>query len=160
MTHPLQGKYISTKGMVKFVFLNKISGKEMTRFLMYVFLVVTPFFGLAQQQQQQMKKDFTSAFTRGETSPLHAYFKGFVNVNIPGQKGFYPENKSRWLLQDFFQKHPVKTFSLKESGFSGDNFYLIGLYEGKAAQWNIYFLFSPGQKGFQVQQIDIEKNGK
>ncbi len=131
----------------------------MTRFLMYVFFAILPLFGVAQQPQQ-MKKDFVSAFSKGETAPLKTYFKGFVNMNIPGEKGFYPQNKARWLLQDFFEKNRVGLFSLKESGFSGDNYYLIGLYGSGPARWNIYFLFSPGEHGYQVQQIDIEQKGK
>ncbi len=131
----------------------------MTRFLMYVFFALLPLWGFSQQPQQ-MKKDFVSAFSKGETVPIKSYFKGFVNMNIPGEKGFYPQNKARWLLQDFFQKNRVKTFSLKDSGFSGDNFYLIGLYGSTGARWNIYFLFSPGENGFQIQQIDIEQSEK
>ncbi len=131
----------------------------MFRLLFCIALVIGPVQSFSQQTRQ-MKKDFTIAFSKGETRALNSYFKGFVNMNIPGEKGFYPQNKSRWLLDDFFREHQVTGFALKESGFSGDNFYLIGLYSSGKTQWNIYFLFSPGENGYQVQQIDIEQNGK
>ena len=131
----------------------------MNRFLIYLLLITGPLWGFAQQPRQ-MKKDFTTAFSKGETAVLKAYFKGFVNMNIPGEKGFFSENKARWLLDDFFQKHKPSAFSLKEDGFSGDNYYLIGEYSSGQSRWNVYFLFSPDEKSFQIQQIDIELNRK
>ena len=131
----------------------------MNRFLLYLILITGPLWGFAQQPQQ-MKKDFTIAFSKGETAVLKTYFKGFVNMNIPGEKGFFSESKAWWLLQDFFQHHKVTAFSVKEDGFSGDNYYLIGEYGSGQSRWNIYFLFSPGEENFQIQQIDIELNRK
>ncbi len=129
----------------------------MTRYLLLFLWALLPLFGVAQQPQQ-IKKEFSSAFSQGKAAFLEDYFKGFVNVNIPEGKGFFSQNKAKWMLQDFFQKHKVSAFSLKEDGFSGDNYYLIGQYSSGQTQWNIYFLFSPGKEGFQIQQIDIEQN--
>jgi hypothetical protein len=129
----------------------------MAKLLLYfLFLGLLP---VAQAPNtQQMKKDFTTAFSKGDTSPLQNYFKGFVNMNIPGNNGFFSETKAQWLLQDFFKKNKVSGFSLKEEGFAGVNYYFIGLYHSHQTRWNIYFLFSPGNNGFQIQQIDIEES--
>ena len=128
---------------------------KMKDFFLFLLLVSWPVLGFSQQPQQ-IKKDFTAAFSNGEISPLESYFKGFVNVNISGEKGFYSHTKAIWLVQDFLQKHKAKGFSLKENGYSGDNYYLIGQYSSRQSRWNIYFLFSPGENNFQIQQIDIE----
>ena len=109
------------------------------------------------QEPQQLKKDFISTFTNGEMSHLNAYFNGFVSMNIPEGKGFYSDTKAKWLLQDFFQKYKAKEFLLKENGYSGDNYYLIGQYSSHTSRWNVYFLFSPKDHNFQIQQIDIEQ---
>ncbi len=129
---------------------------KMKGFFLFLLLINWPVLGFSQQPQQ-IKKDFTAAFSNGNTRMLKSYFKGFVNMNIPGEKGFFSDTKASWLLQDFFQKHKVKEFSLKENGYSGDNYYLIGQYSSGATLWNVYFLFSPGEKNFQIQQIDIEQ---
>ncbi len=124
-------------------------------FLLFI-LISWPVVGFSQHTQQ-IRKDFVTAFSNGNSSTLKSYFKGFVNINIPGEKGFYSDSKAKWLLLDFFQKHKAREFSLKESGFSGDNFYLIGKYSSGQTQWNVYFLFSPGESNFQIQQMDIEQ---
>ncbi len=125
-----------------------------------VFLFLS-FFGWSllafSQEPQQLKKDFISTFTYGEMSHLETYFNGFVNMNIPGGKGFYSDTKAKWLLRDFFQKYKAKGFLLKENGYSGDNYYLIGQYSSHTVRWNVYFLFSPKDHNFQIQQIDIEQ---
>ena len=131
----------------------------MKRFLLYLILITGPLYGFSQQPHQ-MKTDFTRAFSKGEAALLQNYFKGFVNVNMPGEKGFFSGSKAKWLLQDFFKKHEATAFSLKDDGFSGDNYYFIGEYTSGQSLWNIYFLFSPGEKGFQIQQINIELNKK
>ncbi len=129
---------------------------KMKGFFLFLLLISWPT-AVFSQQPQQIKKDFTAAFSNGNTSILKSYFKGFVNINIPGEKGFCSDTKASWLLQDFFQKHKVKGFSLKETGYSGDNYYLIGQYSSGTTLWNIYFLFSPGEDNFQIQQMDIEQ---
>jgi hypothetical protein len=125
-------------------------------FILFLLLISWPVLGFSQQPQQ-IKRDFTAAFSNGNTSTLNIYFKGFVNINIPGKKGFYSDTKAKWLLQDFFQKHKAKGFLLKENGYSGDNYYLIGQFSSGQNRWNIYFLFSPGENNFQIQQMDIEQ---
>ncbi len=125
-------------------------------FFLLLLLVSWPVLGFSQHPQQ-IKKDFVAAFSNGNSSPLKKYFTGFVNINLPGEKGFCSDTKAKWLLHDFFQKHKAMKFSLKESGFSGDNFYLIGKYSSGQTLWNVYFLFSPGESNFQIQQMDIEQ---
>jgi len=129
---------------------------KMKYFFLLFILISWPVVGFSQHTQQ-IKNDFVTAFSNGNSSTLKSYFKGFVNINIPGEKGFYSDSKAKWLLLDFFQKHKAREFSLKESGFSGDNFYLIGKYSSGQTQWNVYFLFSPGESNFQIQQMDIEQ---
>ncbi len=128
----------------------------MVRLFLLLMLTSWPVTGLPQQSQQ-IKKDFVSAFSNGNTRLLDNYFHGFINMTLSGKKGFYPDIKAKWLLEDFFQKHKVSRFTLKESGYSGDNYYLIGIYDSGTTQWNVYFLFSPGEKKFQIQQMDIEQ---
>ncbi len=129
---------------------------KMKGFFLVFVLISWPVVGFSQHTQQ-IRKDFVTAFSNGNSNMLKSYFKGFVNINIPGEKGFYSDSKAKWLLLDFFQKHKAREFSLKESGFSGDNFYLIGKYSSGQTQWNVYFLFSPGESNFQIQQMDIEQ---
>lgn len=129
---------------------------KMKNFFLLLLLVSWPVLGFSQQPKQ-IKKDFVAAFSNRNSNSLKSYFKGFVNINIPGEKGFHSDAKAKWLLQDFFQKYEVKWFSLKENGYSGDNYYLIGQYSSGETLWNVYFLFSPGKNGFQIQQMDIEQ---
>ncbi len=105
------------------------------------------------QEPQQLKKDFVSSFTYGEMSHLKVYFNGFVNMNIPGGKGFYSDTKAKWLLQDFFQKYKAKEFLLKENGYSGDNYYLIGQYSSHTTHFGMSIFYS-------VRKITIFKFNK
>jgi len=129
---------------------------KMKNFFLLLLFISWPVFGFSQHTQH-IKKDFTTAFSTGNISALKSYFNGFVNINIPGEKGFYSDTKAKWLLQNFLHKYEVRSFSLKENGYSGDNYYLIGQYSSGVTLWNVYFLFSPGKNDFQIQQMDIEQ---
>jgi len=127
--------------------------------LLILFFGVLSFTGFSQNHEK-VKDDFVKTFITGEPSLITAYFEGFASLQIPGHSGLFPATRSKIYFEAFMRNHPTETFLLKKSGFSGDNFYLIGLLESKSVQWDVYFLFSPSKVSYVVQQIEIEKAGK
>ena len=109
------------------------------------------------QNTVQVKKDFVSAFNSGKSSEMKPYFQGFVSVNIPGSSGLYTAIRSQSQLQHFFDKYPVSRFSMKEDGFTGKKYFLIGCFYSGKKSWNVYFLMVPEGKSYFIQQMEIEE---
>lgn len=112
---------------------------------------------LFSQNKDQIKQDFVKAFKTGESSHLQKYFEGFVGVNIPGTIGLYTAARSKSQLQEFLKKHPAGHFSLEETGFTGENYFLIGSLWYAKKKWNVYFLMAPKNGSYHIQQIEIEE---
>lgn len=128
----------------------KFSGSVFTLFLV---LIAFPAFS---QGTAQVKKDFIKTFQSGKASDMQSYFQGFVSVNVQGNTGLYTAVRSQSQLQHFFDKYPVSRFSMKEDGFTGKKYFLIGCFYSGHKSWNVYFLLVPRGKGYCIQQIEIE----
>lgn len=129
----------------------KFSGPVLTLFLLLLA------FPALSQNKEQVKKDFVSAFHAGKSSEIKPYFQSFVSVNIPGSTGLFTAVRSQSMLQHFFDKFPVSRFSLKEDGFTGKKYFLIGCYYSGQKSWNVYFLMVPKGKSYCIQQMEIEE---
>ena len=121
-----------------------------------LFLVLLAF-PAHSQNTGQVKKDFVNAFNAGKSSEMKPYFHGFVSVNIPGSTGLYTAVRSQSQLQHFFDKYPVSRFSMKEDGFTGKKYFLIGCFYSGKKSWNVYFLMVPEGKSYCIQQMEIEE---
>lgn len=114
------------------------------------------FAGLHQQSKEQIKSDVVNACSTGNLTFLDAYFQGFVVAHMPGSNGLTSAERCRSLLKTFFNAHPPGQFVLRETGMSGQNFFLIGTFHSGKKKWNMYFMLSPQQGRYQLQQIDIQ----
>lgn len=79
---------------------------------------------------------------------------------MPGHAGLFPAGKSKIYLNDFIKNHPANSFQLMKSGYTGDNFYLIGNLKSGSHIWTIYLLFDIKDPQATIQQIEIEKTEK
>ena len=129
----------------------KFSGPVLTLF------VVLLAFPALSQNTEQVKKDFVSTFNTGKSSEMKPYFQGFVSVNIPGSTGLFTAVRSQSKLQHFFEKYPVSSFSMKEDGFTGKKYFLIGCFHSGKKSWNVYLLMVPEGKSYCIQQMEIEE---
>lgn len=128
--------------------------------LVLILLFASVSFTGFSQSRDKIKTDFVKTFVSGKSTTLDAYFEGFVSIQLPDHSGLFPATRSKIYLATFLKNHPVKKFSLKKSGTTGNNYFLIGLLECHSASWNVYFLFSPDKGNYKVQQIEIEESEK
>jgi len=126
--------------------------------LVFIFLFASISFAGFSQNRDKVKADFVKAFVSGRSATLEAYFEGFASVQLPDHSGLFPATRSKIYLETFLKDHPVKKFSLKKSGTTNDDYFLIGLLECHSTSWNVYFLFSPNKGNYKIQQIEIEES--
>jgi hypothetical protein len=93
----------------------------------------------------------------GDISFMNAYFKGYTSIQMPNYAGLFPAGKSKIYLGHFISKHPANHFQFIKSGYSGDNFYLIGRLKSGNTFWTIYMLYDINHPQATIQQIEIEK---
>ncbi|MBE0649378.1 MAG: DUF4783 domain-containing protein [Bacteroidales bacterium] len=121
---------------------------------LFMVMLASPFYS---QNTDQVKKDFVRTFSVGKAAGMQKYFDGFVNVDLPGTTGLYTAVRSQSQLQDFFDKYPVKSFSMKEDGFTGKKYFLIGSFLSDKKSWNVYILLVPKKGSYCIQQMEIEE---
>ncbi|MBN2615097.1 MAG: DUF4783 domain-containing protein [Bacteroidales bacterium] len=114
------------------------------------------FGGVQQQSRDQVKNDVVKTCSTGDLSFIDLYFQGFVVAHIPGSNGLTSAERCRSLLKTFFNTHPASQFILRETGMSGQNYFLIGTFHSGKRKWNMYFMLSPQNGQYQLQQIDIQ----
>ncbi len=120
-------------------------------------LLVTLAFPSFSQSKDQVRQDFVETFSSGKSAGMQKYFEGFVSVDIPGSTGFFTAVRSLSQLQDFFDKNRVSRFSLKEDGFTGKKYFLIGNFRSGKKNWNVYILMVPKAASYCIQQMEIEE---
>jgi len=109
------------------------------------------------QNKDDVKQDFVKTFSSGKSAGMQKYFEGFVSIDIPGTTGLFTAVRSQSQLQEFFDKNPVSHFSLKEDGFTGKKYFLIGSFQSSSKSWNVYILMVPKSGSYYIQQIQIEE---
>lgn len=122
----------------------------------FVLAAVLFLFAGAQQSKDQVKNDVVQTCSTGDLTFLDPYLKGFVVAHMPGSNGLTSAERCRSLLKTFFNAHSPKQFVLRETGMSGQNFFLIGTFHSGKKKWNMYFMLSPQKDRYQLQQIDIQ----
>ncbi|MBN2638770.1 MAG: DUF4783 domain-containing protein [Bacteroidales bacterium] len=128
----------------------KIKGKFFA-FAALLFLLVG-----FQQGKDGVKEDLVSTCSTGDLSFLDPYLQGFVVAHVPGSNGLTSAERCRSLLKDFFGKNVPDRFELRDTGMSGQNFFLIGTLHSGRKKWNLYFMLAPQKGKYQLQQIDIQ----
>lgn len=100
----------------------------------------------------------STAIREGNASALAAYFGKTVEVIIPSNEGVYSKAQAEMILKGFFSKYAPVTFTVNQNRTSaGGSQFIIGTYQSKAGELNVYVLLKPISGQLYIQQIHFEK---
>jgi Domain of unknown function (DUF4783) len=98
-----------------------------------------------------------ASIRKGDAGALSAHLHTTVEVTIGDKDEVYSANQAKFVIEEFFMKNPVRSFTLMHRGSSGDTYYAVGAYvngSGVSYDTNI-FLKKVGSR-YVVEQIRFE----
>lgn len=111
---------------------------------------------LLLQGVDQTFSQIEDALRRGEASRLSSYMAPQVEIFLRNTARVYSNTQARYILQEFFQENPPRTFTLLHKGRSDEMVYAIGSYVSVNGRWDVS-LFTRFQGGrYLIQQIRFE----
>lgn len=109
----------------------------------------------AQSADQTLQR-IEEALREGDADRLAPFFAPQVDIFLQGSARVYSSTQARYVLQEFFQNHPPRTFTLLHKGRSEDVVYAIGSYVSTNGRWDVS-LFTRFQKGkYLIEQLRLE----
>lgn len=110
---------------------------------------------------KDLTDDIVSEIRSGNIKEISKYFNDHVDLKIIDKEDSYSKAQAREIIEDFFIKHPVKSFTVahKSASNSGSS-YTIGVLETTNGKFRIYFLLKNIGDKTMIQQFRIEtENG-
>jgi len=108
--------------------------------------------------QDDPSASVSKAILKGDAKTLSRYFNEMVDLNIPGFKGNCSKTQSERIIQDFFTKYPVRSFSVSREGSSPDGSkFIMGSLGSGIKKYSLYYLYRITTKGYLVFQFQIQE---
>ncbi len=99
----------------------------------------------------------STAIRSGNPKNISKYFIENIDLKVIEQEDVYSKQQAEMILKDFFDRHPVKAFTIahKSEPKSGSQ-YVIGKLETNKGKFQIYFLLKTTGSNTLIQQFRIE----
>ncbi|MEN2993141.1 MAG: DUF4783 domain-containing protein [Bacteroidia bacterium] len=93
---------------------------------------------------------------RGDAAQVARYFAPQVEIYIQGTARLYSDVQAHFVLREFFQRHPPRTFTLLHKGRSDQMLYGIGSYISLYGRWDVSFFTRLRNGRYQIEQLRFE----
>jgi hypothetical protein len=105
-------------------------------------------------------EEIKTSISKMDAVKLAGYFSSTVNLEIIEIDGNYSRKQAEIIVQDFFRKHPVKTFTVNHQGSSNDGSkYMIGVYTTTQNKvYRVYIMLKTLDDKLQINKLQIEED--
>ena len=85
---------------------------------------------------------------------VNRYLDNFVPITINNSQSNYSHNQAELVLKDFFNKNPVRDFTVQNSG-TPDNLsrFMIATFNSPNGKYSVYILMRQKDNGFLIKEI-------
>jgi len=129
------------------------------RILLITLLIFTLSSGYSQEADQLINDIKTSIKTMN-ASKLGKMFHSRIDLELGDIDGNYSNSQAQVILQDFFKKAPVKSFTVNHNGSSNDGSkYMIGTYQSSnGKEYRVYVLMKNNDGKLKINQLQFEED--
>lgn len=109
------------------------------------------------QTAEQVLTEVEGAIRAGDAAKLSTHFHATVEVTIGDKDAVYAANQARYVLQEFFEKNKVSSFSIPYKATSEGTYYAVGAYvttTGVNYDTNIFLKKNDGR--YVIEQIRFD----
>jgi hypothetical protein len=132
---------------------------QMYRLQKYLLIIVSLFFiSTSLLAQKNNIEIINKSILKMDHSGLHNYFNQTISIRLLKSYGKYSKVQARYLLSDFFKKHPVKSLEdLKSGAFESNQNYCILLYKTSSNNYRFYYRFTDKEDEIFIKEIQIRE---
>jgi hypothetical protein len=107
---------------------------------------------------EETNKQIVAAITAGNADNLSKYFNSMVDCGIMGTEDTYSNTQAARIIQNFFDKYPVKSLKINKQGMSTDgSHFSIGDLSAGGKMFRLYYLLKKIAGSYVIQQFQIEE---
>lgn len=112
--------------------------------------------GVFAQGADQTLLRIEEALRAGSVPQLATFLAPQVEIYIRDRSRIYSSTQARFVLQEFFQENPPRTFTLLHKGRSEDMVYAIGSYVSERGRWDVSFFTRFENGRYLIEQLRFE----
>lgn len=103
-----------------------------------------------------VKSTILEAFSKGDAKLLAASFGSNVDISILGKSNLYSKSQGEQVLNTFFNKNKVNSFTISHEGSSNGTKYFIGSYVSGTSKYRVTVNIKSSAGTNQIMRISIE----
>ena len=103
-------------------------------------------------------EDVVYALRNNKVHEITRNFDNFVPISINNSASNYSRNQAEIIIKDFFEKNPVKDFTVMDTGTPNANTRsMIATFSSGNGRYTLYLLMKIKDNGYVVREIRISK---
>jgi hypothetical protein len=120
-------------------------------------IIIIPAF-VATDGPEETNKQIITAIETGNAENLTKYFNSMVDCGIMGNEDTYSNTQAIRIIQNFFDKYPVKSLKITKQGTSTDgSHFSIGELNAGGKMFRLYYLLKKISVSYVIQQFQIQE---
>lgn len=108
------------------------------------------------QTAEQTFNLISEALQKGDAAKLSLFFDDQLEVYTGETPRIYSNVQAKYVMQEFFQKNPPRSFMLLHRGRSDNILYGIGSYVSYQGRWDVSFFLRFEKTRYVIEQLRFE----
>jgi hypothetical protein len=107
---------------------------------------------------EETDKQIITAISAGNAENLSKYFNSMVDCGIMGNEDTYSKAQATRIIQDFFDKYPLKSLKITKQGTSTDGSrFSIGELVAGGKMFRLFYLLKKISGSYVIQLFQIQE---
>ena len=122
-------------------------------------LIVALLVGFSTIANADIFENLSNGIKSGNAKEISKYFSNSIDLTILSNEEVYSRAHAEQLIQDFFNKNPVKSFNIIHNGLSkeGAKFAIGKMVSANGSNFRIYVLIRQTGSTEYIQEFRIER---
>ena len=110
-------------------------------------------------QSDDISNKINAALKIADASKLAVYFNTTIDLQVEKTDGNFSKNQAEVIMQEFFKKSPIKSYTSNHLGSSNDGSnYIIGTYTSTTnKKFRVYILLKNRNGQLLINQLQFEE---
>ncbi len=113
----------------------------------------------AQENPLTLPESLKTGFEKGDANSIAGFFRETLSLELQNQNGVFSKTQAEKLLQEFFLKNKVDSFTVLQSGNTGsaENIFAIGELVSGQVHYRVYLVRSKLNNQYLIHSLSITK---
>lgn len=99
----------------------------------------------------------SSALNKGELDIFNKVLNEKTDITLPGKSGIFSKRQAFFILKDFFEKNPPKSFQIINTSINNGSNFIVGKMHTSKQHYRVCYLTKRTNNNLYIYQIRIEK---